>query len=405
VFNGVTIGVAGLLCYLLLLWAFCRARMRARGQPAAAITSYDRASLSRLILLLTLTYAPVTETVLSIFNCRQIGGASYLRDDTGYECHTPQHDLYRRMAAFWTFFFVAGVPVLYLALLWGYGIPTLALRLRRDSHLRSLLLHAHHLGVAQPTGLHALTCESIGDEHLDALCARFGPADRGKPARDEKLERLLAFSRARLTMHTVTWRQAEGDARLAPAREAIGLLFAEFHADTWYWSLVEAISKLLITGVLGFIAPGTQGQVVAGLGLTFLMLLAYQRVLPYCEKAYRHIGYAAAIEMYLFFALALMIKAQVKVTPRNDEFYSAAVGVLFCSVFVLPVLIIARRLRWPLEAEEEEEAEEAESEKAEAETYQTGEKETAAEKEDNQSRSLVLPAPADVVLDTQSLPA
>ena len=58
---------------------------------------------------------------------------------------------------------------------------------------------------------------------------------------------------------------------------------------------------------------------------------------------------------FLFFAFALMIKADVHVTPRNDEFYSAAVGVLFCSVFVLPVLIIARRLRWPLEEEEEEE--------------------------------------------------
>ena len=349
-FNGVTIGVAGLLGYAGLLWAICRARMRSLGRHTHEVASYDRASLSLILLLLTLSYAPITETVLSMFNCRQIGNTFYLRNETGYECYTPRHNLYRRIAAFWTFFYVAGVPVLYLALLYYYGIPALARRLQSDALLRSLLLHAHHLGVGQSDSLLTLTCESMSVEHVDALYARYG--DGRSASREEKLSVLLLFARERLTTPEVTWRQAEGDALLAPAEEAIGALFAEFHVGAWYWELVEVANKLVITGVLGFIAPGEQAQVVAGLGLTFLMLLAYQRVLPYHEKAYRGIGYAAAIQLFLFFALALMLKAGVRVTQNDDSFFGAAVGVLFCSVFTLPVLIVARRLRWPVEDEE-----------------------------------------------------
>ena len=121
----------------------------------------------------------------------------------------------------------------------------------------------------------------------------------------------------------------------------------------------------MITGVLGFIAPGTQGQVVAGLVISFLMLLGYQHAQPYAEKAYRHIGYAAAIELVLFFALGLMLKADIQVVPaHNHEFFASALGVLVCCVFVVPALIIARRIiaGGSLFEEETEEMEGAEAE-------------------------------------------
>jgi len=113
--------------------------------------------------------------------------------------------------------------------------------------------------------------------------------------------------------------------------------------------VVEVVNKLLVTSVLGFIAPGGQAQVVAGAGYTFLLLLVYQRARPYAEKAYDTIGYACTVEIFLFFFVALMLKTNVYVTADNEAFYSAFVGVLFCAVFVFPVLIIVRRLAWPME--------------------------------------------------------
>lgn len=92
---------------------------------------------------------------------------------------------------------------------------------------------------------------------------------------------------------------------MAGAKEAIGSLYSEAYADKWFWVLVETANKLIITGVLGFIAPGTQAQVAAGVGITFLMLLAYQKWLPYTEKCYRQIGYANAVEVFMFLTFAM----------------------------------------------------------------------------------------------------
>ena len=44
-----------------------------------------------------------------------------------------------------------------------------------------------------------------------------------------------------------------------------------------------------------------------------------------------------------------------KIATNNAAFYNAAVGVLLCSVFVLPAVLVMHRLMWPLEDEEEEE--------------------------------------------------
>ena len=120
-----------------------------------------------------------------------------------------------------------------------------------------------------------------------------------------------------------------------------------------YWNIVECMQKLIITGILGFIAPGQPGQVVAGLGITFLFLLFYQRQLPYYHKTHRQIGYAAAVELPIFFVFALLLKTDIRVTSDDERFYDVCIGVLMCSVFVLPVLLLARRLRWSVEEEEE----------------------------------------------------
>jgi len=128
-------------------------------------------------------------------------------------------------------------------------------------------------------------------------------------------------------------------------------------AHAGYWILIESANKLIITGVLGFIAPGTQAQVAAGVGMTFLMLLMYQRALPYAEKTYCHIGYAASIELFLFLVFASWLTVSYKVAPENAAFYGSAIGVLMVAVFALPVILVMRRLSWSLDEEEEEEEE------------------------------------------------
>jgi hypothetical protein len=398
-FNGVTIGVAGCLVYICGLWAIGITIMHSQRLAPEAVTSFNRRTLRRVILFMTLSYAPVTETVLAVYSCRLIGSHYHLRNDVAKQCYSPVHDRYTRLAGFWVAFYLAGVPATFLALLWYYNIPTVARELKRNAQLCSLGEHAHRCDIIQPTvELHRLTTSTVSAEHVDllyrcfilgeidykcdgnqAMCElsdsfppptqraqglwRLRQASLAAPAtalnNDQKLETLLKYSRQHLRCRDVTWHTAQDDPRLEGARKAVGPLFEEFHADRWYWTVVACLQKLIVTGLLGLVSPGTSGQVAAGLGITFGFLLFYQAHLPYKEKTFRQIGYAAAIELPIFFVFGLMIKGNVQVlTSHNSRFFDACVGVLMCSVFVLPVLLVLRRLRWSIEdltAEDDEE--------------------------------------------------
>ena len=139
----------------------------------------------------------------------------------------------------------------------------------------------------------------------------------------------------------------------------------QFHADRWYWILIEAANKLLITGALQFVSPGSTTQVFAGVVISFVSLQAYQRGLPYTNKAVRQIGFSAAMVLFLFFFFALLVKAGVALTNNDTLFYGTIIGALSVAVFGVPAIIIAIRLYYkrPGEGlEEEEEEEDAEEE-------------------------------------------
>lgn len=108
---------------------------------------------------------------------------------------------------------------------------------------------------------------------------------------------------------------------------------------------MENLNKLAITGALQFVAPGTATQVFAGLGVSFVSLQWFQRALPYANKSLRHIAYSASLVLFLFFLMALLIKADISPTGSATGdvlFFSIMVGTLTCAVVVVPVFIVAR---------------------------------------------------------------
>ena len=67
-------------------------------------------------------------------------------------------------------------------------------------------------------------------------------------------------------------------------------------------------------------SQGSEGQIFAGLAMTFVMLLFYQRSAPYINKGHRHVGFAAALVLFLFFLVALMLNAGIQ--ARKTLFFS-----------------------------------------------------------------------------------
>ena len=135
---------------------------------------------------------------------------------------------------------------------------------------------------------------------------------------------LVAYAKANLLSPVVTWNEQRASSEWATpgAKTAIGVLYREMHADVWYWTLIETLIKLLLTGVLKFIAPGTAGQIFSGMSISFLSLLFYQYALPYADKGVRQIAFNATLVLFLFFLTALLIKSNVHIT-NNDNLFCA----------------------------------------------------------------------------------
>ena len=347
-----------LLAYMGALWVLGRRLMVAKSWPLSSITSFNRLTLSRVLWVLSLAYSPVVGVTLEMFSCIRVGEVWVLYDQPSIQCGVGGQQAYRYLSVFWITVYVIGTPVLFAALLVYYNVPSVARELKRDALLRALSEHcARSFALAPPDGndgLLSLTCTSISDAYLDALFVRLFPESADKAAaaaeapRERKLGQLLAFSRDQLARGPVSWGVVE-DPRMAGAGEAVGLLYDCFFADYWYWSFVELFFSLTISGVLGLVAPGTQGQVVLGLMLTYLASITYLRAQPYAEATYRLIGNSNAVTLNLFYLLGLLVKAQVTITDNNVLFLQVVNGVLITAMFLSPALIILRRLRWPLE--------------------------------------------------------
>ena len=376
VFHFITWGVTGLLAYMVLLWAVGRRLMAKRGAAPHALVSFDRLTLNRVIVVLTLAYEPIVEIVLASLSCVQVGTLGWrLRDEPATVCLSEEPgNSVRFMAILWIVVYVIGTPVFFLGLLIHYNIPAVARELQNNACIRALSLHAHLMRQKQPSTppLYELTVTSISDEHVDIL-TRFvfarteedEPPRKGfirslRTGRRYKLNRLLAYTRATLVCDVVTWREAaEDDHRLVGAREAVGMLYGETLAPMWWWFAVEMANKLVITGLLGFIEVGSERQILFGLSYTFCALFLYVRYQPYTTVAYRMIGYAQSVSLFLYFLLALCLSSDIQILPSvsgTREFYAAISSTLITAAMAVPALIVLHRLNWPLEKEEEEES-------------------------------------------------
>ena len=283
-FDVITLGLFGTLFYIVSANMLVFAWMRYyRGKPLHEQRKYGRASVSQLVALLTAAYAPATETILSIFSCREINGRFFLREDVSTPCDDEVYAVYYRYGVFWTLVFPLGTPLFYLALMSAYGVPRVARELKKDAYFQQLCTAASRQGLHQVAGLDVVhvSVKTVSDAHVDQLYLAFFPrprsaAEEGDDAgiagegsaghhagsngqraehtahkepeqtraasgaaadlsRKQKLRALVDLAHASLMSPAVTWEHAKKGGRLRGAMQSCGMLFKEFHADRWYW--------------------------------------------------------------------------------------------------------------------------------------------------------------------------
>ena len=101
---------------------------------------------------------------------------------------------------------------------------------------------------------------------------------------------------------------------------------------------MELLRKLALTSILALIAPGSAGQVVVGLLLAFVMLLANLSLKPYAESGMNLVNFIAQLNLFFFLFLALLLKVNLD-GQQDSAFFGGLVALLSIVPIALPIII------------------------------------------------------------------
>jgi hypothetical protein len=104
------------------------------------------------------------------------------------------------------------------------------------------------------------------------------------------------------------------------------------------------VHKLLLTGVLTFVSPGTPAQISFGMFELFAYLCVCLVNHPYRNKTHRQIAICSPLLLFLLLAFTLMLSVKVQLTSNDATFYSAIFGALVVGIVVGPFMSVVRRL-------------------------------------------------------------
>jgi hypothetical protein len=216
---------------------------------------------------------------------------------------------------------------------------------QRASLLHLLLKWARHTGAITIPRMH------WGDEHKDQGevddGADFTTMIRGKIGQlsmqrslsrsSSKLSELKAKNRRLTRVQSSKKHQEEQEVALTKA----GFLFGAYKPEYYFWEVVELLRKLALTSILALISPGTAGQVVVGLLLSFVMLLLTLRCKPYARPLLNNVNALAQLTLFLILLVALLLKVNLD-NDSTASFFTGIVSFLTIAPIFIPLAIFVR---------------------------------------------------------------
>lgn len=300
----------------------------------------------RAFLILTfLVYSTVSATVFQTFSkddtCdnNEVVGVNYtfLRADYSIPADTREYRNYVIYAAFMVFLYPAGIPALYAYLLWRSRKRFL----NRAAGVRAKQLE-EELGVKD---------DDVEDDTYDTAVA---PLDgQGTPPRQLSHKKARSGSAAMDGQSRMSMRRRSSGRPVDLSEDAAEHL-KEFTRFLWggyisvyfYWEVIECMRRLLMTGVIVFLFPGTAAQlsITCLFALLSIFVIAMNR--PHIDKFDFQLYMSGTALIFLSMYLGLNMKVNVGgETAQGQAAFSALLIVLHVAMTgaaIINMVIVTR---------------------------------------------------------------
>jgi hypothetical protein len=117
-------------------------------------------------------------------------------------------------------------------------------------------------------------------------------------------------------------------------------LFSCYKPEYWYFEVIETLRRLLLTGFLSLLFPGTTKQLVVGLFVNIFFVILYSFLNPYKEKDLQFISFLCQCQLTMIFFISILFKEGVNISSAFIDsmlIISIFLGI-FYEIFVNPLL-------------------------------------------------------------------
>ncbi|RLN47044.1 hypothetical protein BBJ29_004457 [Phytophthora kernoviae] len=222
-------------------------------------------------------YPTVSKTILTVYNCQEVGDVYYLVADRRLVCYDREWALFGVVATVGVVVWVVGIPFFFGLLIWLAQDRGVAARLR--------LLRKPQLRVQRKKWLKEVEEQQVAD-------GRYVRGMDSIEVQDEELAKYM--KRKNLADSTVQAR--------------LGFIYAEYADGFWWFEVVDLSRKLFLSGVIIFVGNGSVEQVLLALGVclvTMWFLLYFQ---PYDGHSDNLIASIAQLQLFFTLWLGIMIR-------------------------------------------------------------------------------------------------
>ena len=221
-----------------------------------------------------------------LYKCIEIGEKSYMMWDTQVQCYTDTWYLHSFYALVFGAIYILGIPGMFFSLLYQSR--------HFDVHRRWLVIKGSPSRLVKTLKLAREDYWSKG-MHWSKI----------KSAKDE--------------MERVKWYLCNKNMRSPKTQMRIGFLYRPFHEDYWAFELFEFGFKLMMTGVMVHIRPGTVTQIIAGLTSCFIAFAIHLGFQPYNDNSNNVLMGAGKMQLFLTLMLALLLKMEAAFFTGNAQ--------------------------------------------------------------------------------------